>query len=150
AADPAGGGEDARRHDRGRDHAAARVLYARARADRLRARDRGWPAARDPDGPLPSGRELRPAARKRTDADPLARLGGGVHPVVRPRQHGGDSIVFYASLFPMLLNTWSGVRAVNPLWLRAAGAMGADERALFWKVIVPGASPFIITGMRQA
>ncbi len=59
-------------------------------------------------------------------------------------------IVFYAALFPMLLNTWSGVRAVNPLWLRAAGAMGADERALFWKVMVPGASPFIITGVRQA
>jgi NitT/TauT family transport system permease protein len=59
-------------------------------------------------------------------------------------------IVFYAALFPMLLNTWSGVRAVNPLWLRAAGAMGADERSLFWKVMVPGASPFIITGVRQA
>jgi NitT/TauT family transport system permease protein len=59
-------------------------------------------------------------------------------------------VVFYAATFPMLLNTWSGVRAVNPLWLRAAGAMGADERALFWKVIIPGASPFIITGLRQA
>jgi NitT/TauT family transport system permease protein len=59
-------------------------------------------------------------------------------------------IVFYAALFPMLLNTWSGVRSVNPLWLRAAGAMGADENALFWKVIMPGASPFIITGLRQA
>ena len=59
-------------------------------------------------------------------------------------------IVFYAATFPMLLNAWSGVRAVNPLWLRAAGAMGANERALFWKVIIPGASPFIITGIRQA
>jgi NitT/TauT family transport system permease protein len=59
-------------------------------------------------------------------------------------------IVFYAALFPMLLNSWSGVRAVNPLWLRAAGAMGADEHSLFWKVILPGASPFIITGLRQA
>jgi NitT/TauT family transport system permease protein len=59
-------------------------------------------------------------------------------------------IVFYAALFPMLLNAWAGVRAVNPLWLRAAGAMGADENALFWKVIIPGASPFIITGLRQA
>jgi NitT/TauT family transport system permease protein len=59
-------------------------------------------------------------------------------------------IVFYASLFPMLLNAWAGVRAVNPLWLRAAGAMGANEQALFWKVIIPGASPFIITGLRQA
>jgi NitT/TauT family transport system permease protein len=28
--------------------------------------------------------------------------------------------------------------------------MGADEQKLFWKVIIPGASPFIITGMRQA
>jgi ABC-type nitrate/sulfonate/bicarbonate transport system permease component len=59
-------------------------------------------------------------------------------------------IVFYAATFPMLFNTWSGVRSVNPLWLRAAGAMGANERRLFWKVIIPGASPFIITGMRQA
>jgi NitT/TauT family transport system permease protein len=59
-------------------------------------------------------------------------------------------IVFYAALFPMLLNAWSGVRAVNPLWLRAAGAMGANERVLFWKVIIPGASPFIITGLRQS
>jgi len=59
-------------------------------------------------------------------------------------------IVFYAAMFPMLLNTWSGVRAVNPLWLRAASAMGADERALFWKVMIPAASPFIITGLRQA
>jgi NitT/TauT family transport system permease protein len=59
-------------------------------------------------------------------------------------------IVFYAALFPMLLNAWSGVRAVNPLWLRAGSAMGADEQALFWKVIIPGAAPFIITGLRQA
>jgi NitT/TauT family transport system permease protein len=59
-------------------------------------------------------------------------------------------IVFYAASFPMLLNAWSGVRSVNPLWLRAAGAMGANERALFWNVMLPGASPFIITGLRQA
>jgi NitT/TauT family transport system permease protein len=59
-------------------------------------------------------------------------------------------IVFYAALFPMLLNAWSGVRAVNPIWLRAGSAMGAGERSLFWKVIVPGAFPFLITGGRQA
>ena len=59
-------------------------------------------------------------------------------------------IVFYAAMFPMVLNAWSGVRSVNQIWLRAAGAMGADETALFWKVILPGASPFIITGFRQA
>jgi NitT/TauT family transport system permease protein len=58
-------------------------------------------------------------------------------------------VVLYGATFPILFNTWSGVRAINPLWLRAAGSMGADERKLFWKVILPGASPFIITGMRQ-
>jgi len=59
-------------------------------------------------------------------------------------------IVFYAASFPMLVNTWSGVRAVNPLWVRAARAMGASGPRLFWKVVVPGASPFIITGLRLA
>ncbi|HYL89905.1 MAG TPA: ABC transporter permease [Burkholderiales bacterium] len=59
-------------------------------------------------------------------------------------------IVFYAATFPMLVNTWSGVRAVNPLWLRAARSMGASGPALFWKVVVPGAAPFIITGLRLA
>jgi NitT/TauT family transport system permease protein len=60
------------------------------------------------------------------------------------------AIVFYAALFPMLLNAWSGVRAVNPIWLRAGSAMGAGERSRFWKVIVPGSFPFLITGVRQA
>jgi NitT/TauT family transport system permease protein len=59
-------------------------------------------------------------------------------------------IVLYAAMFPLLLNAWSGVRSINQLWLRAAGALGADEHALFWKVIIPGTSPFIITGLRQA
>jgi len=59
-------------------------------------------------------------------------------------------IVCYAAMFPLLLNAWSGVRSINQLWLRAAGAMGANEHALFWKVIIPGTSPFIITGLRQA
>jgi len=59
-------------------------------------------------------------------------------------------IVFYAATFPMLLNAWTGVRAVNPLWLRAAGAMGARGAELFWKVIVPATSPFVITGLRLA
>ncbi len=59
-------------------------------------------------------------------------------------------IVFYASSFPMIINTWTGVRAVNPLWVRAGRSMGAGGTRLFWKVIVPGASPFIITGLRLA
>jgi NitT/TauT family transport system permease protein len=59
-------------------------------------------------------------------------------------------VVCYAATFPIVLNAWSGVRSVNQLWLRAAGAMGANETALFWKVMLPGSAPFIIAGLRQA
>ncbi len=59
-------------------------------------------------------------------------------------------VVVYASLFPLVYSVWTGVRAVNPLWLRAASVMGADESTLFRKVIWPGALPFVITGLRLA
>ena len=57
-------------------------------------------------------------------------------------------IVFYAASFPMVINTWTGARAVNPLWLRAAGSMGARGNSMFWKVVVPGASPSSAPGSR--
>ena len=60
------------------------------------------------------------------------------------------ALVFYAATFPVIFNTWTGVRSVNRLWIRSAEAMGADEKVLFQKVVLPGALPFIITGFRQA
>ena len=56
-------------------------------------------------------------------------------------------VVIYASSFPMIYAVWTGVRAVNPIWLRAAIVMGADEMTLFRKVIWPGTLPYIITGL---
>ena len=58
------------------------------------------------------------------------------------------AIVFYAGMFPMLLNTWTGVKAVKEIWVRSAQAMGADNRRLFRHVILPGALPYILTGLR--
>jgi len=60
------------------------------------------------------------------------------------------ALVFYAATFPIILNTWTGVRSVNRLWIRAAEAMGADGKLLFRKVVLPGSMPFVITGLRQA
>jgi NitT/TauT family transport system permease protein len=60
------------------------------------------------------------------------------------------ALVFYAATFPVIFNTWTGVRSVNRLWIRSAEAMGADEKVLFQKVVLPGSLPFIITGLRQA
>jgi NitT/TauT family transport system permease protein len=59
-------------------------------------------------------------------------------------------VVIYAASFPLIYSVWTGVRAVNPLWLRAATVMGADEATLFRKVMWPGALPYIITGARLA
>jgi len=60
------------------------------------------------------------------------------------------ALVLYGAFFSLVLNAWTGVRSVNGLWLRAAEAMGADRRALFLKVVLPAALPFVITGVRQA
>jgi NitT/TauT family transport system permease protein len=64
----------------------------------------------------------------------------------------GDSgaivLVGFVALFPVVLNTWTGVKAVKEIWLRAAQTMGADDRRLFRHVILPGAAPYILTGLR--
>jgi len=60
------------------------------------------------------------------------------------------ALVCYAATFPFVLNTWTGVRSVNRLWIRAAEAMGARGGTLFRAVVLPAALPFVIAGLRQA
>jgi NitT/TauT family transport system permease protein len=57
-------------------------------------------------------------------------------------------LVGFVSTFPVIFNTWTGVKAVKEVWVRSALAMGADDRRLFAKVILPGALPYILTGLR--
>lgn len=59
-------------------------------------------------------------------------------------------VVGYAATFPIIYNAWTGVRAVNPLWVRSALAMGANQKQLFRNVVLPGASPYLFTGIRLA
>jgi NitT/TauT family transport system permease protein len=57
-------------------------------------------------------------------------------------------LVAFVSMFPVIYNSWTGVKAVKEIWLRSAQAMGADNRRMFRHVILPGALPYILTGMR--
>ncbi len=57
-------------------------------------------------------------------------------------------LVGVASSFMVIINTWKGVKAVKVLWIRSAQAMGAHDRALFAKVIVPASLPYVLTGLR--
>jgi NitT/TauT family transport system permease protein len=63
---------------------------------------------------------------------------------------GAIVLVAFVSAFSVTLNTWTGVKAVKEIWVRAARTMGADERRLFRHVILPGAAPYILTGLRLA
>jgi len=57
-------------------------------------------------------------------------------------------LVAFVSAFPIIYNSWTGVKAVKDIWVRSAQAMGADNRRLFRHVILPGALPYIVTGLR--
>ena len=57
-------------------------------------------------------------------------------------------LVGISSSFVVVLNTWKGVKAVKPIWLRAAQVMGARDRQLFPKVIIPASLPYILVGLR--
>jgi NitT/TauT family transport system permease protein len=57
-------------------------------------------------------------------------------------------LVGFVASFPIIFNSWTGVKAVKEIWLRSAHAMGADDRRMFRHVILPGALPYILTGLR--
>ena len=57
-------------------------------------------------------------------------------------------IIWYAAFFILLLQTIAGVRGVDPDLVKAARTLGASERAIFRKVVVPAALPAIFTGLR--
>ena len=57
-------------------------------------------------------------------------------------------LVGFVAAFPIIFNSWTGVKAVKEIWLRSAQSMGADDRRMFRHVILPGALPYILTGLR--
>ena len=57
-------------------------------------------------------------------------------------------LIALGAFFPVLLNTIAGVRSVDQVYLRAALNLGASQASLFRRVILPAASPQILTGLR--
>jgi NitT/TauT family transport system permease protein len=60
------------------------------------------------------------------------------------------SIVVYACTFPVLLNTITAVRAVDPALVKAARSLGISTPRLFRQVVLPSSVPTIFTGVRMA
>ena len=60
------------------------------------------------------------------------------------------AFITYAAFFPIFTTTIEGIKYVDPVLIRAASSLGASERQIFWHVVLPAATPNIITGMRLA
>jgi NitT/TauT family transport system permease protein len=64
----------------------------------------------------------------------------------------GDQTVIlvtaFASFLPIAMAVWTGVKTINPVWIRAAQSMNADKMTIFRTVVLPGSLPMILSGMR--
>lgn len=54
------------------------------------------------------------------------------------------------SLLPVVLNTFTGIRAVNPIHLENARAFGLNRRQVLFRVVLPLASPTLLAGIKTA
>jgi NitT/TauT family transport system permease protein len=58
------------------------------------------------------------------------------------------AVVFLAAVFPILINTYTGIQATDLHLIEAARSFNASRLQMFTKVLIPSAVPFIIAGMR--
>ena len=57
-------------------------------------------------------------------------------------------MIAFATVFPVLLNTYSGVRSLDPIQLQTARTFGVSGRKLLMQIVLPASSPYIFAGMR--
>jgi ABC-type nitrate/sulfonate/bicarbonate transport system permease component len=57
-------------------------------------------------------------------------------------------VVFLAALFPILLNTYSGVRGVDSVLIDTGRTFGVSWMRALWSIVLPASLPSILTGMR--
>ena len=57
-------------------------------------------------------------------------------------------MIAFAAFFPVLLNTYTGVRSVDPVQVQSASTFGVKGIKLLWQIVLPSAAPFIFTGLR--
>jgi NitT/TauT family transport system permease protein len=59
-------------------------------------------------------------------------------------------VVIMSSIFSVMMSTYSGIRNIPTIYIRAAKNMGAKGLHLFRHLMIPAATPALITGIKQA
>lgn len=58
-------------------------------------------------------------------------------------------VIAVGSTFAVTIAVESGIKNVNPLYIRAAKTMGAGGLKIYWNVIIPASLPSVVSGMKQ-
>ncbi|GGY59542.1 ABC transporter permease [Pseudoduganella albidiflava] len=66
----------------------------------------------------------------------------------------GDAPVYFllafAATWPLMLNTVAGVAQLDPNWMLLARSLSATRSEVVWRVVLPGITAHILTGVRLA
>ena len=58
------------------------------------------------------------------------------------------AVVFLLAVFPIVINTATGIRSTDNIYIEAARSFSANRVQIFTKVLIPSALPFIVAGLR--
>src|SRR6266851_5244028 len=58
------------------------------------------------------------------------------------------AVVFLLAVFPIVINTSTGMRSTDQIYIEAARSFSASRSQIFTKVLIPSALPFIVAGLR--
>jgi ABC-type nitrate/sulfonate/bicarbonate transport system permease component len=58
------------------------------------------------------------------------------------------AVVFLLAVFPIVINTATGMRSTDQIYIEAARSFSASRAQIFSKVLIPSALPFIVAGLR--
>jgi NitT/TauT family transport system permease protein len=59
------------------------------------------------------------------------------------------AIIYWVCQWPVLFNTVTGIRNVDPILIKVARTAGLSKLQLFWKVLLPASLPTVLTGIRM-
>ena len=93
----------------------------------------------------------RAHARNAPDAPALRWLGGALLAALwlGGSETARPALPALSLLAPLLYQTVRGIRAADPALVETGRSHGLNGWALYWHVLLPGALPFILTGLRQ-
>lgn len=60
------------------------------------------------------------------------------------------AIILSTAIFPLIINTWAGVKTTEQSLINAAKVFGANKAQIYQKVVLPYTLPFVVSGVQQS